>query len=275
MVDDESNVKQMFQRAAGEQPSADDALARIRPQIRRAHQRRAAVRGGAGLIGMVALGAIVARSSDEGASRLRVAGTGSTVETTTVAEPLPFASSSVAPATAASVSRSEDVSPPPSATAEATTPAPTTPRAVPPTTVGATVPAAPETPSVSASDGASTSESTAVTTASVPPSASSPSSSTSSTSSSTSSTSSTSSSTSLTTAASTASFSSAGGSVSISYTPTAMTLLEVRPAPGFTVGTTNAQPDDIRIQFKRSGEDGPGIHLRLVDGFPQQVHFDE
>ena len=110
MRDDESNVKQMFQRAAGEEPSADDALARIRPRIRRAHQRRAAVRGGAGLVGVIALGAIVARSGDEGANRLRVAGTGSTVETTTVAEPSPVASSSVAPTTATSVSQSRVVS---------------------------------------------------------------------------------------------------------------------------------------------------------------------
>ena len=61
----------------------------------------------------------------------------------------------------------------------------------------------------------------------------------------------------------------------ISYTQTAMTLLEVTPAPGFTVGSTSAQPDDIRIQFKQAGEDGSGIHIRLVNGVPQQVHFDE
>ena len=61
----------------------------------------------------------------------------------------------------------------------------------------------------------------------------------------------------------------------ISYTPTAMTLLEVTPASGFTVGTTNAQPDEIQVEFKRAGEDGSEIHIRLVNGFPQQVHFDE
>ncbi len=265
MRDDETNVKQMFQRAAGEEPSADDALARIRPQIRRAHQRRAAVRGGAGLVGVIALGAIVARSGDDGANRLRVAGTGSTVETTTVAQPSPVASSSVAPTTATSVAQSRVVPPPPSATADATPPAPTTPRSAAPTTVTATVPAAPVTPSASAVDGASPSESTAVTAAST------------STSSSTSSTSSTSSisSTSSTVAASIASFSSSGGSVKISYTPTAMTLLEVTPASGFTVGATEAQPDEIQVEFKRSGEDGSGIHIRLVNGFPQQAHFDE
>ena len=96
MRDDESNVNQMFQQAAGDEPSADEALARIRPRIRRAHQRRAAVRGGAGLVGVVALGAMLARSGPDGANRLHVAGTGSTVETTTVAPP-PVASSSVPP----------------------------------------------------------------------------------------------------------------------------------------------------------------------------------
>ena len=120
MRDDESDVNQMFQRAAGGDPSADDALARIRPRIRRAHQRRAAVRGGVGLVGVVALGAIVARSGNDGVNRLRVASTGSTVETTTVALPSPVVSSSVAPTTATSMSqsmaRSQVVPPPPSAT---------------------------------------------------------------------------------------------------------------------------------------------------------------
>ena len=54
-----------------------------------------------------------------------------------------------------------------------------------------------------------------------------------------------------------------------------MTLLEVTPAPGFTVGETEAQPDEIQVKFKRGGEDSAAIHLRLVDGVPQLLAFDE
>jgi hypothetical protein len=54
-----------------------------------------------------------------------------------------------------------------------------------------------------------------------------------------------------------------------------MTLLEVTPAPGFTVGETEAQPDEIQVEFKRADGEDAGIHLRLVDGVPEQVHSDE
>jgi hypothetical protein len=273
MRDEESAVNQMFQRAAGKEPSADDALARIRPQIRRAHQRRAAVRGGAGLVGVVALGAILVRSGDASANHLRVAGTGTTADATTVAPPSLVASSSVAPTTATSVSPGGVVLPPPSPTVDVTPPAPTSARAIAPTTVAATAPTPLVTPSAAAPDPTSSMPvSTAVTVSSASTSASSTSSIPSTTSSSWTSSSS---STSSTLAASTASFSSPGGSIEISYTPTAMTLLEVTPASGFTVGATDVQPDEIQVEFKRAGEDGTGIHIRLVGGVPKQVQLDE
>ena len=50
---------ELFQRAAGDEPAAPEALAVLRPRIRRAQRRRAAVRGGAGLVVLVVLEGLI------------------------------------------------------------------------------------------------------------------------------------------------------------------------------------------------------------------------
>ena len=52
------------------------------------------------------------------------------------------------------------------------------------------------------------------------------------------------------------------------YTSRAMTIVQVVPAPGWTVKETTADPEEIEVQFERSGEDS-SIHVRLVGGTPQ------
>ncbi len=161
MVDDESNVKQMFERAAGEQPSADDALgpdpatdpagapAAGSGTWRRWADRRGCPRSDRGA---------VFRRGCQPAPRRRHRPDD---RDDTVAEPPPYASSSVAPTTSASVAPDPPTFPEPrSGTAGGPTAAPTTPRAVAPTTVGATVPQPPRPRRCPRSDGASTSEST-------------------------------------------------------------------------------------------------------------------
>ncbi len=61
----------------------------------------------------------------------------------------------------------------------------------------------------------------------------------------------------------------------VSYTSVAMTLLDVQPAQGWTVGETDVQPDEIEVSFDRHDEDGSHIHLRLVDGVPEKLKSDD
>ncbi len=69
------------------------------------------------------------------------------------------------------------------------------------------------------------------------------------------------------------SFSTSGGSVRTRDMQTAMTLLRVTPAPGVHGGldqrAAGRHPDPVQQAAKTAR----GIHLRLVDGVPQQVHF--
>ena len=59
MPDNEIDLKRAFDRAGGSAPSAPAALAGLRTRIRKAHQRHAVARGGAGLLGLVAVGGVI------------------------------------------------------------------------------------------------------------------------------------------------------------------------------------------------------------------------
>ena len=66
MPDNEIDLKQAFDRAGGSAPSAPAALAGLRTRIRKAHQRRAVARGGAGLLGLVAVGGVIMNIGGDG-----------------------------------------------------------------------------------------------------------------------------------------------------------------------------------------------------------------
>lgn len=70
------------------------------------------------------------------------------------------------------------------------------------------------------------------------------------------------------TAPQTATFADKGGTLEVTYTPNAMTIVQVVPASGWTVKETSADPDEIEVQFERGGDDSK-IHIRLVGGVPQ------
>jgi hypothetical protein len=63
---DDIDLKQAFDRAAGSAPNAPAALAGLRTRIRKAHQRRALARGGAGLLGVVAVGGVIINIGGDG-----------------------------------------------------------------------------------------------------------------------------------------------------------------------------------------------------------------
>ncbi len=72
---DDIDLKQAFDRAAGSPPNAPAALAGVRTRIRKAHQRHAFARGGAGLLGVVAVGGVIMNIGGDG-SGTEVAVTG-------------------------------------------------------------------------------------------------------------------------------------------------------------------------------------------------------
>ncbi len=241
MVEDEY-LAEIFERAAGESPSASDALAQVRPRIRRAHRRRAAMRGSAALVVLVVLGGVISKTTTQPSQHVQVgdAGTTAAIEST---------STPVAPSTTLA---------PPQAPQNA-------PDALV-TTVesggvggGNKAAAAPEATSASASPAPSP-QSGAKPAAAAKPPASTPA------------TSSPASAQSSTPPPQVTSIDGQAGSIEVQYTDTSMILHSVSPLPGWSVADTESDGASIHVTFEQeSGDSNPvdiAVHLG-DDGRPE------
>ena len=247
MVED-NYILDLFERAAGEAPSGRAALEQLRPRIRRAHRRRAVMRGSAALVVMVVLGGLVSNTTSHPSRDVRVGSTGTT---------------------AAFDSTTTDAAPTSVAVAEAVVPGGERP-ASPTTTIarsgqggggtggGAAAPqspvAAPQPQTVSkvvvASKGAGPGHS------STPGAMSSP-------------TSVTQSSTSGGDAPQVTSFDAQGGKVEVKYTDSSMSLGVVSPSPGWSIANTQSDGESIQVRFaQESGGDPVGVDVHLDGGKP-------
>jgi hypothetical protein len=114
MPENDIDLKHAFDRAAGSAPSAPAALSGLRTRIRRAHQRRVLARGGAGLLGVVAVGGVIMNVGGDG-SDTEVLSTGPPASDSSAltSTPLGSTTTAVAPSSSAAISA-------------AATPAPTT-----------------------------------------------------------------------------------------------------------------------------------------------------
>jgi hypothetical protein len=125
---DDIDLKQAFDRAAGSAPYAPAALAGLRTRIRKAHQRRALARGGAGLLGVVAVGGIIMNIGGDG-SGTEVAVTGPGASDTSGLTSTTFASTTFGSTTFTSTSGptvSTGASTTPTVTVASSSSAPTT-----------------------------------------------------------------------------------------------------------------------------------------------------
>ncbi len=104
---DDIDLKHAFDRAAGSAPNAPAALAGLRTRIRKAHQRRALARGGAGLLGVVVVGGVIMNVGGEG-SGTEVAVTGPGATDSSGLTSTTFASTSAATSTLSSGSTTTD-----------------------------------------------------------------------------------------------------------------------------------------------------------------------
>ncbi len=137
---DDIDLKQAFDRAAGSAPYAPAALAGLRTRIRKAHQRRALARGGAGLLGVVAVGGVIMNIGGDG-SGTEVAVTGPGASDTSGLTSTTFASTTVASTSFTSTSGptvSTGASTTPTVTVASSSSAPTTGSV---TTAGNSIPA--------------------------------------------------------------------------------------------------------------------------------------
>ena len=238
MVEDDVFIAELFERAAGDVPSATEALARVQPRIRRAHRRRAVVRGSAGLIVLVVLGSLVSRTTHQPSERVHVGDAGTTV-------PIDSSNSSVAAVdggaarsrTADSARRarhdgrvrtrrrSQAAGQPPRRTARlhrlrqspllaGAKAAPPKPPASAPTTA-APAPAAPS--------------------SSAPP-------------------------------PQVTSFDGQGGTVEVKYTDTSMDIESVSPSPGWSVADTKSDGASIEVKFESGDGSATGIEVHLDAG---------
>ena len=245
-------LHELFERAAGDEPSAPEALAVLRPRIRRAQRRRATVRGGAGLVVLVVLGGLISSTTTDQSRDVRVGGSGTTavVESTTTS-----------------------VSAPTSVAAEAFVPG-GEPQASPTTTIARPAPggegigggtgrgaAAPQSPAASpephtankiivASKAAGPGQASAAGAVSSPTSVTQTSSSGGG-------------------APQVTSFDAQGGSVEVSYTDSSMSLGVVSPSPGWSIANTQSNGDSIQVTFaQESGGDPVDVDVHLDGGKP-------
>jgi hypothetical protein len=248
MVEDDY-ILEIFERAAGDPPSASVALEELRPRIRRAHRRRAAMRGSAALVVLVLLGGLVSNTTSHPSREVRVGGVDTTVafdSTTTVAPsttvPTPAAGhggSSSAGATRsgdelAGVPGGEEVAGAQAHKRESATPAPN----VEPTSANGSTPSTPPSGQAS-SGGAVTSMSASESTPSSP-------------------------------APQTTSFDGEGGTIEVQYTETSMNLAAVLPSPGWSVAQTKLDGQDIAVSFVSESGNGNSddINVHLDGGAP-------
>ena len=237
MVEDEY-IAELFERAAGDTPAASEALARVRPRIRRAHRRRAVMRGSAGLAVLVVLGGLISQTTDQPSQHVQVGDTATTeaIESTTTsiapsttlpAEPQSPAADVTAVASGesgfsgGSGSGSTAPAAPTSASAPSSAPAAASPAkptaAKPATTAPANTPA-------SGSGGSPAAASPQVT-----------------------------------------SFDGQGGSVEVQYTDTSMNLQAVSPSPGWSVADTKSDGASIEVTFQSNDGSATGIEVHLDD----------
>lgn len=239
MVEDDEFIAELFERAAGDAPSAGEALARVRPRIRHAHRRRAAMRGSAGLIALVALGGLVSRTTHQPSERVRVGDTG----TTAVAE---STSTSVSPSSTLPSEVGPQTPPAAPATTVASNPAATiggpaaapqsaAPQRAAPTSVAAAKPAPTAKSPATTAPKAPASTSTA-SVAGASPSAPPP---------------------------QVTSFDGQGGTVEVKYTDTSMEVESVSPSPGWSVADTKSDGASIEVTFQSDNGSNTGIEVHL------------
>jgi hypothetical protein len=249
MVDDDYMLE-FLESAAPPPPSPDVALEALRPRIRRAHRRRAAMRGSAALVVMVVLGGLASQTISNQTSRdVRVRGTDSTAEiesTTIVAPPttvsglddggaLPQTPGAM-PAGGAAVHGAESGS----SGRVGSSPQVGAAGAVPPAGAPAQNPAAARAPGArtSAAPKPATGAPAAGGTAS---------------------------------GAQVTTFGSQGGTVEVTYTDTALSIESVSPLPGWSVGAT-AEVGGASVQVTFESESGEqaavGVEVHLDGGVP-------
>jgi len=238
MVEDDAFIAELFERAAGDVPSATEALARVQPRIRRAHRRRVVVRGSAGLIVLVVLGSLVSRTTHQPAERVRVGDEGTTV-------PVDSSNSSVVPSTAVPHAAEPQTPPAAPATTVASAPAQVAGGGAAVAPHGSP---APTTPVSSAAAGAkaappkptATAPTTAAPAATAPSSSAPP--------------------------PQVTSFDGQGGTVEVKYTDTSMDIESVSPSPGWSVADTKSDGASIEVKFESGDGSATGIEVHLDAG---------
>jgi hypothetical protein len=238
MVEDDEFIAELFERAAGDGPNATEALARVQPRIRRAHRRRAVLRGSAGLVVLVVLGSLVSRTTHQPSERVHVGDAGTTV-------PIDSSATSAAPST--TVPHVAEPQTPPAAPV-------TTVNANPAQSASGEAAAAPHSsPAPSASEapaagakppsklpaGAPTTPAPAPAAGAPPASAPPP---------------------------QVTSFDGQGGTVEVKYTDTSMDIASVSPSPGWSVADTKSDGASIEVKFESGDGSATGIEVHLDAG---------
>jgi len=249
MVEDEY-VIDILDRAGGELPSAKEALADLKPRIRRAHRRRAALRGSAALVALVLLGSLVSSVTKDPSHDVRVGSTG----TTAAVDPT---TTSVAPSTTVGAVHAAE------------------PQTGPPTTApGPASSGGAEGARAPGGGGAGTGDAAGVAPAPAraePSSASHPASNAGAgKQASGSGATSTSVVTSSSPAPQTTSFDAQAGTIEVQYTDNSMNLSSVLPSPGWSVAETKSDGSNIEVSFVPESGDGDSqdISVHLDGGEP-------
>jgi hypothetical protein len=247
MIDDDYMLE-ILERAAPVPPSADVALEELRPRIRRARRRRAAMRGSAGLVVLVVLGGLVSQTRTDPTSRnVRVGSSDTTavIESTTT---------SVAPSTTLAKDDGEDAAPPSTVAASdqlAAAPAGESGvggRASGPAPAGAT-PSSSVAPARAGAQPAANRAPASRPAATPKPAASAPGGGT------------------APGAPQVTTFGSQAGTVEVVYTDTSMNLASVSPLPGWSVGTTESGDTGIQVTFESESGDEQAVDVEVhLDG---------
>jgi hypothetical protein len=246
IVEDEY-LLELFERAAGDPPSAPDALEVLRPRIRRARRRRTAFRGGAGLVALVVLGSVLSSTTTRPSRDVRVGGSATTAVVdstpTTVSAPTSIAVAGALvpggapePSPTTTVARSGPgggggeggdavhLQPPPAAPQTQTAS-----KAVVSKGAGPGHPSGPSSTSTVTSIVYSQSGGAPQVT----------------------------------------SFDAQGGTVEVKYTDSSMSLGEVSPSPGWSIAATQSNGDTIEVTFAQdSGGDPVAVDVHLDAGKP-------
>ena len=234
----------LFERAAGDEPSAPQALAALRPRIRRAQRRRAALRGGAGLVVLVVLGGLISSTTTHQSRDVRVGGSGTTavIESTTTTDAVPTslaAHQAVVPQGAPAASPTTTIARPGSAGPSGEAAGPQSPAAASEQHAATNV--------AGSSKGAGTGQapSSAMSSATSVVSSSS------------------------VAGAQVTSFDAQGGTVQVNYTESSMSLGVVSPSPGWSIANTQSDGESIQVTFAQaSGGDPVDVDVHLDGGKP-------